>query len=216
MQPYLFPYFGYYKLMATADVHIIYDDVNFIKKGFINRNKTLTKEGELNFNLEISKISQNKKINEHYIYGDNQRLIEFLKHTISDDYRDFKNEIIRLTESSKDRNLADYLVDTITVTCKLLGISTKMVRSSELEKTDLRGQQRIVSLVKHLDGKTYLNLPGGRSLYDYAYFQKHNIDLQFLDIEGNLSYEIARDDFYQSILGFMNNRTLKQVRSRLD
>lgn len=216
MQPYLFPYLGYYKLIAEADIHIIYDDVNFIKKGFINRNKTITKNGELNFNLEISKISQNKKINEHYICGSNQKLIKFLQRTISDDYLDFKNEIIRLTENSTERNLADYLVDTITVTCELLGISTKTVRSSELEKTELRGQQRIVSLVKQLGGKTYLNLPSGRGLYDYGYFENHNIELQFLDIEDDFRFDIASGDFYQSIIGFLNNRSMNHIRSRLE
>ena len=74
MQPYLFPYIGYWQLIDAVDIFIIYDDVNFIKRGYINRNNILQKQKSYLFTLELIGASQNKKINDIKIGGNSNKL----------------------------------------------------------------------------------------------------------------------------------------------
>jgi len=64
MQPYIFPYLGYFHLIEASDRFIFYDDVNFIRKGWINKNKILLNGNDFTFTVPLSKASQNKLINQ--------------------------------------------------------------------------------------------------------------------------------------------------------
>ena len=64
MQPYLFPYIGYFQLINAVDTFVVYDDVNYIKKGWINRNSILVNEKPFLFTVDLKEVSQNKLINE--------------------------------------------------------------------------------------------------------------------------------------------------------
>ena len=64
MQPYLFPYLGYFQLIAAVDKFVFYDDVNFIKNGWINRNRLLI-SGKVNYiTIPLSGASSFLKINQ--------------------------------------------------------------------------------------------------------------------------------------------------------
>ena len=64
MQPYFFPYIGYFQLINSVDKFIIYDDVNFINRGWVNRNNLLSNGNKLLVTVPLKKSSQNKLINE--------------------------------------------------------------------------------------------------------------------------------------------------------
>ena len=96
MQPYFFPYLGYWQLIKAVDKFVIYDDVNFIKGGWINRNRILVKKKEHMITLPLKKMSPNKLINEIEIYGKHYKLIK----TITQEYKKapFFNDIMPLVE----------------------------------------------------------------------------------------------------------------------
>lgn len=73
MQPYFIPYLGYWQLMNVVDQYVIYDDVNFIKGGRINRNKILINNVGQNVNLLLHKASPNKLINEITLIDDEKK-----------------------------------------------------------------------------------------------------------------------------------------------
>lgn len=64
MQPYLFPYLGYFQLIQAVDKFILLDDVNFIKRGWVNRNRILVNGKDHLFSLPLQRASQFKKIND--------------------------------------------------------------------------------------------------------------------------------------------------------
>ena len=84
-QPYFSPYLGYFQLINAVDVYVSYDDVNFIKGGWINRNRVKVNGSNMIFNIPLIKQSSFKKINETYIDWDNRGIDKFLK-TINQSY----------------------------------------------------------------------------------------------------------------------------------
>ena len=76
MQPYLFPYIGYWQLIHAVDTFVIFDDVNYIKKGYINRNNILVNGQKQTFTLELMSASQNKLINDIDIGNNIEKVME--------------------------------------------------------------------------------------------------------------------------------------------
>src|SRR5690606_3799363 len=86
MQPYLFPYLGYFQLINAVETFVFYDDVNFIKRGWINRNQILVDNKAALFTVPLKKASQNKLINEIDMAIDEKWLSQFFK-TIEQNYK---------------------------------------------------------------------------------------------------------------------------------
>lgn len=185
MQPYFLPYIGYWQLINAVDKYVIYDDVNYIKKGWINRNRVLINNSIENINLSISKASQNKLINELLLFEPENNFNNLLK-TISYNYKKAKefNSVFPLVEkifSCKEINLARFLEYSIRELVDYMGIKTEIIRSSDILKDNsLRGQEKIISICKELKADVYINAIGGQELYDKESFSKQNIDLKFL------------------------------------
>ena len=168
MQPYFFPYIGYWQLIKAVDIFVIFDDVNYINKGYINRNSILIDGQPKRFTLELSGASQNKHINELLIGNNCEKLLK----TISLAYRKAPRyaEIYPLLAKiilNKERNLAKYVGYSIQEIARQIGIGTKILYSSSIEKCPtLKGQDKILAIVKKLEGNHYLNAIGGRHLYE--------------------------------------------------
>lgn len=183
MQPYLFPYFGYWQLVAAADVFVIYDDVNYIARGFVNRNTVLVNNRPWRFTLQIEKCSPNKRINELNT-GDNAAGI---LETIERAYKKspFFSEAFPIIECCllhTERSLAKFLTFSITQVCAFLEIETPVVVSSALDKNPaLKGQARIIEICGAVGADEYVNLPGGKSLYDREAFLQEGIQLHFIE-----------------------------------
>ena len=182
MQPYFMPYIGYWQLMAAVDTYVIYDDVNYIKKGWINRNNILVNNAKQLFTISLNGASQNKLINEITIADDFTKL----RKTIHIAYHKapYYNDVMALLDkifSYQSNNLADFIANSIKHVCQYLGIQTKIIMSSDIDKDNtLKGQDKILEICKLLDADTYYNAIGGQELYDKSVFEKENIKLCFL------------------------------------
>ena len=182
MQPYFMPYIGYWQLMAAVDTYVIYDDVNYIKKGWINRNNILVNNDKQMFTISLNGASQNKLINEITIADDFTKL----RKTIHMAYHKapYYNEVVALLDkifSYQSSNLADFIANSIELVCQYLDIQTKIIMSSDIEKDNsLKGQDKILEICKLLNADTYYNAIGGQELYDTSVFEKENIKLCFL------------------------------------
>ena len=182
MQPYFMPYIGYWQLMAAVDTYVIYDDVNYIKKGWINRNNILVNNDKQMFTIALNGASQNKLINEITIADDFTKL----RKTIHMAYHKapYYNDVMALLDkifSYQSSNLADFIANSIELVCQYLDIQTKIIMSSDIEKDNsLKGQDKILEICKLLNADTYYNAIGGQELYDKSVFEKENIKLCFL------------------------------------
>jgi hypothetical protein len=187
------PYFSYFKLIKLVDRFIILDDVNFIKKGWINRNQILINNKAYLFTLPISSSSQNKKINELNLSTEITWKKNFLK-TIKQGYAkspQFHNFFPLLEEiiSFNDLNLSSFIGNSLMSVCNYLNIETEIIRTSSVFcNQDLTGESRIMDICKKNRCTEYINLPGGRSLYHSNLFSSSNIKLHFLK-ENEVTYK---------------------------
>ncbi|TXI65430.1 MAG: hypothetical protein E6Q46_06215 [Flavobacterium sp.] len=199
MQPYLFPYIGYFQLIANSDVFVIYDDVNFIKKGWINRNTILVNNTPYLFSIPLQNVSQNKLINEIFISDLEKWKTDLLK-TISLSYKKapFYQDVYPLIEkiiSFDELNLAFFIQNSLQNLCEYLNLNTKLIMSSEIVKNnELRGESKIIDICVQLGATQYINAIGGIELYTQENFQVKNIDLKFIKSE-NIIYKQFKNEF---------------------
>lgn len=186
MQPYFFPYIGYFHLIKSVDLFVSFDDVNFIKKGWINRNTILSNNSGHQITLPIQKMSQNKKINESYIF-EHQKQKNGLLRLIIDSYKRkapfFEENIgkIQALILSNEDNIAIYNTKNLQNLSEYLEIKTKFIFSSQVpQDISATGENKILNIVKHFGANTYINASGGVNLYDKKFFSDHNIKLKFV------------------------------------
>lgn len=183
MQPYLFPYIGYWQLIHAADVFVVYDDVNYIMRGWINRNYILENGRPKLFTLQTCGASQNRLINQLSV-GENA---EKLTKTIYHNYNkapcfDSAMSILSDLLLNKEKNLAQFVTNTIRKICSYLLINTKLIVSSEeCNNTNLKGADRLVDTCKQLGADEYINAIGGKSLYSKDAFLGKGIQLFFIE-----------------------------------
>jgi hypothetical protein len=216
MQPYLFPYLGYFKLIAKSDKFVALDNVNYMKKGWINKNSFLKKGRQIKWTLPLIKVSQNKKINEIKIFEPTKNL-EKLKKLIIDSYyvkgTDQKNELILIERifSSDEHNLSKFILNTIEKIMEFFDLKTDYYSSSQIKSdSSHKGEDRIISICKNLNASTYLNLPGGKNLYSAANFNSNSIILKFL-IDDQSMFE--HQNF--SIIHYIFKNTKKEIKNYL-
>lgn len=182
MQPYLFPYLGYFQLIQAVDAFVVYDDVNYIKQGWINRNYILAQGRPLRITLSLRNASPNRSINEVTV-GDNQ---DKLLKTIRQNYSRAPQfatvfPVIEEILLQQEKNLAAFLDQGLRRICNYLDLRPAWHISSSLEKdTDLRGQEKVLFICEKLGATEYINLPGGMALYDRERFARRNIRLSFI------------------------------------
>jgi len=185
MQPYFLPYMGYWQLLASVDKFVILDDVNFINRGWINRNRIWLGGQPAWLTIPLSGASQNKMIRQIDILSDDgwhARMEKSVFHAyasaprFAEIYELFK-EMLGVAEG----NLSGFLHRTIVDVCGILGIKTEIISSSSIfPKGELKGQDRILDICKRIGATAYVNPPGGRELYEQARFEAEGISLYFL------------------------------------
>lgn len=222
MQPYFFPYIGYFQLIANSDVFVIYDDVNFIKKGWINRNTILVNNSPYLFSMPLQNVSQNKHINEIFISDLDKWKRDLLK-TISSSYKKapFYQDVYPLIEkiiSFDELNLALYIQNSLQNLCEYLNLNTRLIMSSEIVKNnDLRGENKIIDICLQLGATQYVNAIGGIELYTQENFQVKNIDLKFIKSE-NIIYQQFKNEFkpWLSIIDVIMFNSVEDTRMLLN
>jgi hypothetical protein len=192
MQPYFVPYLGYFQLIAAAGTFVVYDDVHYIQRGWINRNRVLNQGNVHYVTIPLMKASQNKRICELSIAQTGQWQKKTL-HTLRSAYgrAPHFSEVFPICEAivaCPAVGLVDFLEHSLSRLCSVLGIATRFVKSSELAlqaphlaATDqLRGATRIAAFCKHLGATSYINPIGGTELYSSDDFLRDGMELLFL------------------------------------
>lgn len=182
MQPYFFPYLGYFQLISAVDTFVIYDDVNFIKKGYIHRNSVLINGKENRITLELMGVSQNKLINQIELGNNAVKLLKSIEMAYKKSpLFDLAFPILESCFLYKEKNLAKFLGNSLITLSKYLGLSTKFLISSELvKKNELKGQKKILDIASNLGAMTYINAIGGQELYSKSMFESQKMALKFL------------------------------------
>lgn len=203
MQPYLFPYIGYYQLISTVDALVIFDDVNFIKKGWINRNRILLREKEYLFTLPLEKASQNKLINQIGIVTaqDCKRdLLDLFRHAYrrAPEYEKVY-PLIREIILNKENILSKFVENSLRRVAGSLGIKTQFLFSSSIEKTSARkGKDKIIEICRLMHADEYINPIGGTELYDKDEFTRKGIKLSFLKTK-DIIYPQFKNNFVPNL-----------------
>ena len=185
MQPYIFPYIGYFQLINAVDKFILYDDVNFINKGWINRNRMLNNGKDSLFSIPLKEASQNKLINEIEVNWDSAWKSKFLK-TLEQCYKKapFYQEtllIIQQTLNVDNEPISKIVEHNLRLICKYLDIKTEIVSSSAIyQNSHLKAQERILAICLQEKATQYINPIGGLELYDKDFFEAQNIQLNFI------------------------------------
>lgn len=183
MQPYFFPYVGYYQLVNVSDKFIFYDDVNFIKNGWINRNRILVNNSPNYITIQLKKASPFKLINQ-IEFTDNRLKIgktiqmAYKKAPYFEQVWPVVNEVLNY-QSDKIRDIA---IKSITEVFKYLGVSKEFELSSEKYSNTKQQErtERLISICKENRAQTYYNSQGGVNLYSKDYFKKNGLDLYFI------------------------------------
>ncbi len=192
MQPYIFPYIGYFQLINAVDVFVFYDDVNFIKQGWINRNKILSNNEAQLFTVPLKKISSFKQINEVEVNASlylkwKKKFLKSLEqnYTKAPYFKSTYELIKKSLDGGENKTISELASLSIENVAHHLGIKTKFnvssvkyANSKESDRTD-----RLLHISKELGATKYINALGGQELYNKNDFLKHRIDLKFLKPE---------------------------------
>lgn len=184
MQPYFFPYLGYFQLIDSVDLFVVLDDVHYINRGWINRNRIWLNDSPKWLTVPLRKASQNRLIREIQIQDRDTWRDKALR-TLSQAYSraPFRKQAVELfSEATQgdEENLSCFLVGCIRQIMDALSISTEIIPSSSaFPKGGLRGQDRILEICRSLEISTYMNPPGGTELYDEKRFEEAGIELVF-------------------------------------
>ena len=180
MQPYFFPYIGYWRLLAKCDVFVIFDDVNYINKGFIDRNTIVVNGSPQYIKLKVAARSQNKLICELQIHEQPTAVASLVKsaYVNAPHFHEFFPIVDEIC-NNEEPSLTHFLQHSIQSIAQFLGIEREILLSSSI-LSDEMGREKIIPIVKHLGGTAYLNMEGGASLYDPDDFEKEGLAISLV------------------------------------
>lgn len=222
MQPYFLPYIGYFQIIAAVDLFVFYDDVNFIKGGWINRNKIII-NNEPNFiTVPVQNASSNKLIRDTYVKK-NQRQFLLLEKKIEQRYKKapyFASVFPMIQNIIKGEytTISELSISSIKTISNYLSIPTEFVISSEKfsNTRDYHRSERLAKICEELSAKTYINAIGGKHLYDKNEFAERGIELQFLKPEGFNDHNLQSSLINMSILHILMYKSITEVKELLE
>jgi len=200
MQPYIFPYIGYFQLINYVDTFVLYDDVNYINRGYINRNYILHAGESKRFTLPIISASQNKKILELNFSDDIRKPLDFIRRAYSK-APEFPR-IFKLVEdvfTSPDKSITTVCEKAMKSVFRYLNMEATLLRSSELSyDRTLSAADKLIAITKSLGASSYVNSAGGKALYDKEYFSDNHCELSFLEMKP-FNYEQGHAEFVPNL-----------------
>jgi WbqC-like protein family len=205
MQPYLFPYLGYYQLVDAVDRFVAADDLQFIKQGWINRNRLLINGSPAYFTVPLRKHAAEALIRDVEIDDSpGKRWRSALLKTVANFYRrapsfDLVYPIVERVIGGPFTRIADMARASLHEVCGYLGVTTSIVDSSSAYgNAHLKGEARVLDTCRAEGASDYVNAPGGRELYSRETFLAHGIRLHFLCSEP-IEYAQFRQPFVPSL-----------------
>lgn len=184
MQPYFMPYIGYFQLIAAVDAFIVYDNIKYTKKGWINRNRMLQNGADVMFSLPLKKDSDSLDVVQRELAADFNRdklLNQFRGAYRKAPYFEQTFPLVERIVRYEDANLFRFLHHSIVRACEHLDINTEIRISSEIPiDHDLAGQDKVLALCEAVGAATYVNAIGGMELYSKDVFRERGIELKFI------------------------------------
>lgn len=184
MQPYFYPYAGYFRLFSAAERFVVFDCVQFPRRGRVHRAEVVGPDGSVEWlTLPLAKQPRHTLICDLMFAADARprfdaelRRLPWVRGASGE-----PAERIREHLNSRLESVADFVVAGLDLACGLLSLSGPALRSSSLGiDPQLRGEDRIVEIARRLHADRYINAPGGRDLYDFATFADAGVALRFL------------------------------------
>jgi len=220
MQPYFFPYIGYFQLIGSVDLFIIYDNIKYTKKGWINRNRVLRNGADAVFTVPLRKDSDFLDVRDRAVAGDFDRgkLVNQLREAYrSAPHFDEAFPVVEEAIISPRENLFEYIHGSLVDVCRYLRIGTRIVLSSSLAIDPvLKAQERVLALCKAAGASVYVNAIGGEKLYSRDEFDAEGVELKFLKSLA-IEYPQFGDPFvpWLSIIDVMMFNTVTRIREFL-
>ena len=223
MQPYFLPYIGYFQLINSVDEFVIYDNIQYTKKGWINRNRILVNGSEKLITLPIAKDSDYLNVNDRVLADSwNNEKIKMLN-LIKGSYKKAPHyhaafPIIRSVIELPHTSLFEFIIGGLRLLNSYLGIDTKITISSHIKiDPTLKGKNKVIAICKHLNTDIYINPVGGQLLYNYDDFKHEGLDLKFIKSQ-NFNYKQYKNEFipWLSILDVLMFNERKDIIDYLD
>lgn len=218
-QPYFMPYLGYWQLIDSADLFLIGDDYNYIRNGWIGRNRVLVAGEPAYVSIHIKGASSNRLISELEIASvEAPRIMGILRHNYGrapyfEDTMELMEDILQYP----DHNLSAFLTHSIEKVCRHLGIKTEIGKTSDFGTYGrLKKEERIYEYCRLTGADTYINAIGGQDLYSIEEFRHHGIALKFINSQPS-SYSQRNDTFVPglSIIDVMMHNSKEQISDML-
>lgn len=200
MQPYFMPYIGYFQLINSVDEFVIYDTIQYTKKGWINRNRILVNGKDYLITIPIKKGSDYLDVNQRYLADtktvDLKRILQVLETTYKRaPYFTDAFPIIEKCILNDKINLFEFIYDSVIDLISYLNIKTKITKSSEIQiDHTLRSNNKVLAICKEQKADVYINAIGGRELYNRDEFMQHGITLKFIK-SNPIIYSQYKNDF---------------------
>lgn len=223
MQPYIFPYLGYFQLMAAAERFVIYDDVQYIKGGWINRNRLLVNGQPFLFTIPLDAPSPNRNICDIALNA-RQPWREKLLQTIGQSYRRAPHFepvfglLERVFMNADAQTIADLVRVSFTELVAYLELPVELVpTSSHYGNQHLRSQERVLDICRREGATEYVNAQGGRELYDHETFEANGLKLHFLQPELKPYQQLGKGAFVPglSIIDVLMNNSVAETNELL-
>ena len=221
MQPYFMPYIGYFQLMKAVDKYVVYNDVNYIKGGWVARNNILVQGKKQLFTIQLQGASPNKHFDDIQILDNFKKLTKTLELNYSKaPYFSTAMELMESIFSFSDKRLDLFIKHSFECVLSYLGVNTELILSSDIAKDNsLKGKDKVLEICNLLHADTYYNAIGGRGLYDKDEFANHGISLAFLKTKDSLRYnQFEGNDFIPnlSMIDILMFNTAEEINVLLD
>ena len=220
MQPYLFPYIGYFQLIHASDLFVLYDNIEYSKGGWVNRNRILRNGADFMLSFPLKKDSDYLDIVERELAPSINRtkLMNQVKSSYSKaPYYDAVSSLIEGIFYHPNSNLFDFLFNAIQSTCDYLGLDRELRLSSSIAADhQLKGEERVISICNAVGAKRYINATGGRELYSHNRFASSGLELRFIRSK-DLRYPQFNDEFvpWLSIIDVMMFNSVEDIAEKL-
>lgn len=226
MQPYVFPYIGYMNLVNASDNFVFYDDVNFIKKGWINRNRIMLMGEPFRFSIPLKRQSQNVLIKDTEVANLTEFADKFLEQLKSSYKKSpYKNSVLDYVKEVLDNrhvSISEVAIASVELFFTYLGVSKSFHYSSK-EFAATRGiekAERLIKITELLQSKNYINAMGGTTLYEKEFFRSRGVKLEFVKPTlipyEHCNFSAMNFSAGLSIIDLMMNLSPEEIRIHLD
>lgn len=220
MQPYFLPYIGYWQLINAVDVFVVYDNIQYTKKGWFNRNRFLKNGKDALFSVALKNDSDYLNVDGRFVSPefDKRKLIAQLQNAYNK--APYIKDVMPLVEKTimfDEENLFKFIFNSIQNICNYLDIKTKLIISSAVNiDHNLKAEKKVIEICKALGATQYINPIGGVELYDKEEFENEGINLNFIK-SNDIEYKQFDNEFvpWLSIVDVLMFNSKEEVKKML-